>query len=211
MLYHRLAAGCIYGFAVVDFLKSETIYVHCTFDLDLDDPTTMSRMQSIRRSFRHSLQRVNIRHSMRGNQSVYRSVRPGSIRGGKGGGQGLQRSGSARPGTYNRVASVRRSGMGGQSTLTTEIRGRGAEPIDVQATIQTPRRDSIRTLQFTAPTHVSGSSLVHGLFVGTNQGAVLGYTIDPPQQRHRQTRSPIVMPVGEFIVYVICISSQQWQ
>ena len=192
-----MAAGCIYGFAVVDYLKSETIYVHCTFDLDLDDPTTMSRMQSIRRSFRHSLQRVNIRHSMRGNQSVNRSVRPGSMRAMKGGGQGLQRSNSARAGTYNRVASVRRSGMGGQSTLTTEIRGRGAEPINVQATIQAPRRDSIRTLQFTAPTHVTGSSLVHGLFVGTNQGAVLGFTIDPPHQKHRQNRSPSVMPVGK--------------
>ena len=88
--------------------------------------------------------------------------------------------------------------MGGQSTLSTEIRGRGAEPIDVEAAIQPPRRDSIRTLQFTAPTHVTGSSLVHGLFVGTNQGAVLGFTIDPPQERHRQTRSPIVMPVGKW-------------
>ncbi len=194
MCYCRLAVGCIYGFAVVDYLKSETIYVHCTFDLDLDDPTSMSRMQSIRRSFRHSMQRVNIRHSMRGNQSVNRSLRPGSMRAMKAGGQGLQRSGSARAGTYNRVASVRRSGMGGQNT---EIRGRGAEPIDVQATIQAPRRDSIRTLQFTAPTHVSGSSLIHGLFVGTNQGAVLGFTVDPPPQRHRQNRSPIVMPVGK--------------
>lgn len=168
--------------------------------MDMEDPTTMSRVQSIRRSFRHSLQRVNIRHSMRGNQSVSRSVRPGSIRAVKGGfgggGPGLQRTGSARPGTYNRVASVRRSGVGQNNLQTTEIRGRGAEPIDVQAAIQTPRRDSIRTLMFTAPTHVSGSSLVHGLLVGTNQGAVLGFTVDPPQQKHRQTRSPIVMPVG---------------
>ena len=180
----------------MDFQKSETIYVHCTFDFDLDDPTTMSRMQSIRRSFRHSLQRVNIRHSMRGNQSVMRSIRPGSIRNAKGG-PGLQRSNSARPAMYNRVSSVRRSGIGGQSTLTTEIRGRGAEPIDVQAAIQTPRRDSIRTLQFTAPTRVAGSSLVHGLFVGTNQGAVLGFTIDLPNQKSRYNKSPTVLPVGK--------------
>ena len=154
----------------------------------------MSRMQSIRRSFRHSLQRVNIRHSMRGTQSINRSVRPGSM---KLGSSPLGRSGSARPATYNRISSVRRSGMGGASTLTMEIRGKGAQPIDVQAAVQTPRRDSIRTLQFTAPTHISGSSLLHGLLVGTNQGAILGFTVDMPQERQRRVRSPIIMPVGK--------------
>ena len=44
-----------------------------------------------------------------------------------------------------------------------------------------------------------GHSKVHSILVGTNQGSVLGYTVDMPSGRHRDTRSPIVMPVGEYI------------
>ena len=82
----RLGVGCIYGFTVVDFLKGEIIHVQSTYDSSGPEPTHMSRMQSIRRSFRQSLKRLNVRHSMRGMQSTQRSYRPNFIR-----------SGSARP------------------------------------------------------------------------------------------------------------------
>ena len=61
-----------------------------------------------------------------------------------------------------------------------------------------PRRDSIRSIMFMAPTHISGSSLVNGLLVGTNQGSVLGFTIDIPQGKSREARVPVIMPVGEL-------------
>lgn len=186
MFISRLAIGCVYGFAVIDYFKNETLHVHCTFDQDVDDPTAMSRVQSIRRSFRQSLQRMNIRRSMRGMQSVNRSYRPHS--------SPLVRSGSARPSFFNRVASIRRTTGTSTSTASKGSTPQGASA--VAANIPPLRRDSIRTLTFTAPTHVGGSSLVHGLFVGTNQGAVLGFTIDIPTQKQRQTRSPIIMPIG---------------
>ena len=187
LYFHRLAVGCVYGFAVIDFIKNETIYVHCTFDQDLEDLSNMSRMQSIRRSFRQSLQRANIRRSMRGMQSVNKSVRPQSA---------LVRSGSARAATFNRVSSIRRTSTSAVTTSTTAP-AKGAAPVP-KPTSEAPviRRDTIRTLTFTASTHVSGSASVLGLFVGTNQGAVIGFTVDMPPERQRHTKSPVIMPVG---------------
>lgn len=94
--------GCVYGFTVVDFLKGDIIHIQSTFDSSGPDATQMSRMQSIRRSFRQSLKRLNVRHSMRGAQSTQRSYRPSNF----------VRSGSARPS----VVKSRRGG--GATTLT---------------------------------------------------------------------------------------------
>ena len=93
--------GCVFGFTVVDFLKGDIIHIQSTYDSSGPDLTQMSRMQSIRRSFRQSLKRMNIRHSMRGAQSTQRSYRPSNF----------VRSGSARPS----VTKSRRGG--GASTL----------------------------------------------------------------------------------------------
>lgn len=37
------------------------------------------------------------------------------------------------------------------------------------------------------------------VLVGTNQGGVLAYTIDMPANKHRDSRSPIIMPIGESL------------
>ena len=34
--------------------------------------------------------------------------------------------------------------------------------------------------------------------MSTNQGGVLGFTLDMPSAKHRDTRSPIMMPIGEW-------------
>lgn len=191
-----IGVGCAYGFAVVDYVKNETIYVHCTFDQALEDLNSMSRMQSIRRSFRHSMQRVNIRRSMRGLQSVNRSIRRSSD-------SPLARSGSARPALFNRVSSVRRSrGSNAASSTKENVPPPSAASQATGAAPPPMKRDSIRTMTFTAPTHVGGSSLVHGLLVGTNQGAVLGFTVDVPVNKQRGQRSPVVMPVGKNIIII---------
>ncbi len=46
------------------------------------------------------------------------------------------------------------------------------------------------------PSPLTGHSRVYSILVGTNQGSVLGYSVDMPSGRHRDTRSPIVMPIG---------------
>jgi lethal(2) giant larvae protein len=159
-----VAVGCIYGFTVVDFLKGDIIHIQSTYDSSGPDVTQMSRMQSIRRSFRQSLKRLNVRHSMRGAQSTQRSYRPSNF----------VRSGSARPS----VAKSRRAGGAAAATL--------APP---------PKRDLIKTLTFTAPCHIAGHSSTYSLLVGTNCGQLLTYTVDMPAPKHRQNRSPIVMPI----------------
>ncbi len=35
------------------------------------------------------------------------------------------------------------------------------------------------------------------LLVGTNQGGIMAYTIDIPGAKQRDSKSPIVMPIGE--------------
>lgn len=42
-----------------------------------------------------------------------------------------------------------------------------------------------------------GHSLVYGVVIGTNQGGVLAYSIDMPPNKHRENKSPILMPIGE--------------
>jgi lethal(2) giant larvae protein len=181
-----VAVGCIYGFAVIDYMKNETIYVHCTFDQETEDINSMSRMQSIRRSFRQSLQRMNIRRSMRGTQSINRSYRPQD--------GPLRRSGSARPSFFNRTTSIRRTSGNINATANTKGKSSDKGANNVAAAAPAPlKRDSVRTIFFTAPTNMESSSLVHGMVVGTNQGAVLGYTIEMPKQRNN--RSPILMPI----------------
>lgn len=157
-----VAVGCIYGFTVVDFLKGDIIHIQSTYDSSEPEAMQMSRMQSIRRSFRQSLKRLNIRHSMRGTQSTQRSYRPSNF----------VRSGSARPS----VAKSRR--VGGAATLTTP-----------------PKRDLIKTLTFTAPCQIAGHSSTYSLLVGTNCGQLMAYTIDMPAPKHRENRSPIIMPI----------------
>ena len=36
------------------------------------------------------------------------------------------------------------------------------------------------------------------LLVGTNQGGIMAYTIDIPSAKQRESKSPIVMPIGEL-------------
>lgn len=153
-------------------------------------------MQSIRKSFRQSLKRFDVRHSMRGLQSTQRSFRPN-----------LQRSGSTRPSMKNRTQGA--------------VGGGASTDVSVENTPLPPRRDIIKTINFTAPVQISGTevfmswspqlilqllviicvghSRVHSILVGTNQGSVLGYTVDMPSGRHRDTRSPIVMPIGQLV------------
>ena len=132
----RIAVGCVYGFTVVDYLKGTTVHVHSTYDDINPDQGGLSRMQSIRKSFRQSLKRLNVRRSMRGMQSTNRSYRPNFVR-----------SGSMRPSMKNRTqggAAV--NGASGGSVVGSSNEG---TPVPL-------RRDSVRTIAFTAPCHISG-------------------------------------------------------
>lgn len=124
----RIAVGCMYGFAIVDYIKSTTIHVASTYTELNVDQGHLSRMQSIRKSFRQSLKRLNVRRSMRAGQSTHRSFRPS-----------LVRSGSTRPSMKNRT------------TLTTASPGPSVESTPVP-----PRRDSVRSIMFSAPCHLGG-------------------------------------------------------
>ena len=126
----RIGVGCMYGFTIVDYFKNTTIHVASTFTETNMDQGHLSRMQSIRKSFRQSLKRLNVRRSLRGGQSTQRSFRPA-----------LVRSGSTRPSMKNRTAL---SGGVGASP------GASNEP-----TPMPPRRDSIRSITFTAPSHLA--------------------------------------------------------
>lgn len=48
------------------------------------------------------------------------------------------------------------------------------------------------------PLPLTGHSRVYSVLVGTNQGSVLGYSVDMPSGRHRDSRSPIIMPIGDY-------------
>lgn len=127
----------MYGFTVVDYLKGTTVLVHSTYDDVNPDHGGLSRMQSIRKSFRQSLKRLNVRRSMRGMQSIHRSYRPN-----------FARSGSMRPSMKNRTQGG--AAVGGAS-------GQGSVPGSSNEGTPVPlRRDSIRTISFTAPCHISG-------------------------------------------------------
>ncbi len=102
-----------------------------------DHGGALSRMQSIRKSFRQSLKRFDVRRSMRGLQSTQRSFRPN-----------LQRSGSTRPSMKNRA----QGGIGGSTDVS------------VEATPLPPRRDIIKTINFTAPVNISGTAVIHLLY-----------------------------------------------
>lgn len=96
----------------------------------------LSRMQSIRKSFRQSLKRFgDVRRSMRGLQSTQRSFRP----------TGLQRSGSTRPSMRNRT----QGGLGSISVGTSQDASAEAMPLP-------PRKDIIKTISFTAPVQIAG-------------------------------------------------------
>lgn len=45
------------------------------------------------------------------------------------------------------------------------------------------------------------------LLVGTNQGGIMAYTIDMPTEKHRDSKSPIVMPIGKvmYVPMYLCI------
>lgn len=129
----------MYGFAIIDYLKNTTLHVGSTYVEVDDDMGHLSRMQSIRRSFRQSLKRLNVRRSMRGGQSVQRSYRPA-----------LVRSGSTRPSMKNRTALAGQGGgaaVGGGSPLTSH-----------EISPMPPRRDSIKTITFSAPSHLTGEA-----------------------------------------------------
>ncbi len=134
----RIGVGCMYGFTVVDYLKNTTVHVASTFTETTLEQGHLSRMQSIRKSFRQSLKRLNVRRSMRGGQSTQQSFRPT-----------LVRSGSTRPSMKNRAAS-----SGGVSASP----GGSNEP-----TPMPPRRDSIRTIAFSAPCQLARESYCSNL------------------------------------------------
>lgn len=43
----------------------------------------------------------------------------------------------------------------------------------------------------------TGHAVVPCLLVGTNQGGIQAFTIDMPADKHRESKSPIVMPIGK--------------
>ena len=84
----------MYGFTIVDYLKTTTVHISSTFSEVNLEQGHLSRMQSIRKSFRQSLKRLNVRRSVRDGQSTQRSFRPT-----------LVRSGSTRPSMKNRTTA----------------------------------------------------------------------------------------------------------
>ncbi len=46
--------------------------------------------------------------------------------------------------------------------------------------------------------YFQGHAVVPSILVGTNQGGIMAYSIDIPNAKQRDTKSPIVMPIGEF-------------
>lgn len=135
----------MYGFAIIDSLKLATLHVGSTYQEAEEESGHLSRMQSIRKSFRQSLKRLNVRRSVRGGQSVQRSYRPS-----------LVRSGSTRPSMKNRA------GAGVQGSVATPT---GASPRSLHEAVTPapPRRDSIKTISFSAPSHLAGSKRSHNI------------------------------------------------
>ena len=88
-----VAVGSYYGFAVVDLVQNVCDLVHCTYDPDQMEQTS-TRLQSVRKSFRQSMRRFSLRRSLRGAQSVRRTLRP----------QQLQRGASSRGGSLPATA-----------------------------------------------------------------------------------------------------------
>lgn len=129
----RIGVGCMYGFTVVDYLNGTTVHISSTFSEVNQEQGHLSRMQSIRKSFRQSLKRLNVRRSMRGGQSTQRSFRPAFVR-----------SGSMRPSMKNRSALA---GVSASPAASTE------------ATPMPPRRDSIRSIAFSAPSQLARMSV----------------------------------------------------
>lgn len=116
----------------MDCLNGATVHIASTFSEVNLEQGHLSRMQSIRKSFRQSLKRLNVRRSMRGGQSTQRSFRPAFVR-----------SGSMRPSMKNRSA----------------VGGIGASPAaSHEATPMPPRRDSIRSITFSAPCQLTRKS-----------------------------------------------------
>ena len=130
----------MYGFAIIDTLKKITLHVGSTHQELEAEGAHLSRMQSIRKSFRQSLKRLNVRRSMRGGQSVQQSYRPS-----------LNRSGSTRPSMKNKSSGGLQAS--GSSTV-------GASPRSLHEAV-TPaplRRDSVKTISFLAPNHLAGNN-----------------------------------------------------
>ena len=106
------------------------------------DQGHLSRMQSIRRSFRQSLKRLNVRQSMRGMQSIRRSYRPNFVR-----------SNSMRPSMKNKAYG----GVGGASPIGGAGVGVVAGAAGSSEVTPVPvRRDSVRHISFVAPCHIAG-------------------------------------------------------
>ena len=40
---------------------------------------------------------------------------------------------------------------------------------------------------------------MQGVLVSTNQGGVMGFTLDMPAAKYRDSRSPIMMPIGKQV------------
>jgi len=129
----------MYGFAIVDTLKRITLHVGSTHQ-EMEEGAHLSRMQSIRKSFRQSLKRLNVRRSMRGGQSVQRSYRPS-----------LNRSGSTRPSMKNKTG-------GGLQASGSSAVGASPKSLHEAVTPAPPRRDSVKTISFLAPSHLAGNN-----------------------------------------------------
>eukprot|EP00731_Ephydatia_muelleri_P029308 Em0020g952a len=175
-----IGVGCIYGFTIIDHLLRTPLITTSTYD-EVQNEIALTRMQSIRRSFRHSLKRLNVSRSMRNSQSTQRSMRSSS---------------------FVRAGSIRVS-----NRVTAKAPLAAAEPLPPPQPEPTPasaevtpvalRRDSIRTISFMAPCHLGGNTPMPCVIVGTNQGSALAYTIDMPLAKHRDSRNPILMSIEE--------------
>ena len=97
--YRSAAVGSYYGFAVVDLVQDVCSLVHTTYDPDQPEHN-MTRLQSIRKSFRQSLRRFNLRRSLRASQSARRTLRPGQLQRGASG-RGGSMPATARMGTVS--------------------------------------------------------------------------------------------------------------
>ena len=61
---------------------------------------------------------------------------------------------------------------------------------------------SIYLLTFKLCVICVGHALVCSVVVGTNQGGVMAYSIDVPSSKHRNSKSPILMPIGKTLITI---------
>ena len=160
-------------------------YILLLFPSANPEQSHLSRMQSIRRSFRQSLKRLNVRQSMRGMQSIRRSYRPNFVR-----------SNSMRPSMKNKA----HGGVGGASVVGGRASVRASSAAGSAEVTPVPvRRDSIRQISFVAPCHIAGETFHKSLALCTEDVGIYNpilartlFTILCSVKSHTCTKLPIV-------------------